>query len=298
MPRKATLPEEGGGRPGEHLWVVILLMLGCGMATFPSRADTHIYGGAVGTNQNDKLLFSNGALYDATLSSVALPQILRTNGLNKGHYRGDVLTFSGLAATVINGGPIPNHAAFGSQLAVQVVSVAGPPGGSFAFWEGDGESDLGEITFSVPVGTTNGTNSLIISENNGVPGTDPYGHIHGREFTTSLAGTYLVGLRVIDTCTNGAGGGPIHSPSDVLLVRFQAGLRIESFQVITNRVTVTFRSLLAITNVLEATDSVAAGNWQPVTGPLRGNNNLQSLSETNVTGMNRYYRLRQLNNLP
>src|SRR6185436_17749901 len=77
----------------------------------------------------------------------------------------------------------------------QVVSVAGPPGGSFAFWEGDGESDLGAITFSVPVGTTHATHYLVISENHGEPGADPYGHIHGREFTTSAAGTYIVGLR-------------------------------------------------------------------------------------------------------
>src|SRR5205085_8776513 len=125
-------------------------------------------------------------------------QILRTNGLNAGHYRGDVLTFSALAGTEVNGGPIPGHAAFGSKLAIQVVSADGPAGGSFAFWEGDGESDLGAITFSLPVGATNGTNSFVVSENNGVPGTDPYGHIHGREFTTSSAGTYLVGFRVID----------------------------------------------------------------------------------------------------
>src|SRR5689334_5869308 len=95
------------------------------------QADTHIYAGALGTNQNDKLIFSNGLLFDATKSSYALPQVLRTNGLNAGHYRGDTITFSGLAATTPNGGPIPNHAAFGSLLAIQVASVDGPPGGSF-----------------------------------------------------------------------------------------------------------------------------------------------------------------------
>lgn len=276
----------------------VLVVLGFGAGLLPSRADTHIHAGALGTNLNDRLHFSNGSAFDAAQTSYSFPQILRTNGLNAGYYRGDVLTFDALAGTPPNGGPIPGHAAFGSRLAVQVVSVSGPPGGRFAFWEGDGESDLGAITFSVPVGTTNGAHYLLISENGGEPDTDPYGHIHGREFTTSLPGTYLVGLRVIDVSGNGTGGGPIHSPSDVLKIRFQAGLRIEAMQTLTNRVTVSFRSPPAISNVLEATTSLASSNWLPVAGPLRGNNNLQSLTDTNVPAGNRYYRLRQLNNLP
>lgn len=276
----------------------ILVLFGLGACALPSRADTHIFGGAVGTNQNAKLSFSNGQAFDATLGPFSFPQILRTNGLNTGYYRGDVLTFSALAATIPNGGPIPGHAAFGAQLAVQVVSVAGPPGGSFAFWEGDGESDLGSITFSVPVGTTNGTESLLISQNDGEPGTDPYGHIHGRQFTTSLPGTYNIGFRVIDLSTNGAGGGPVHTPSDVLPVRFQAGLRIEAMQLFTNRVTVSFRSPPGISNRLEATTSLDATNWSVAAAPLRGNNALQTTTDTNAPAGNRLYRLRQLNNLP
>jgi hypothetical protein len=275
-----------------------LTILGLIVFTLGAHADTHIFGGAVGTNQNDRCLFSNGALFDATLSGFSFPQILRTNGLNAGNYRGDALTFSALAATTDNGGPITNCAALGAQLAVQVFSVEGPTGGSFAFWEGDGESDLGVITFSVPVGTANGTNAFVISENGGAPGTDPYGHIHGREFTTSAPGTYIVGFRLIDISTNGVGGGPIQSPSDVLLVKFQAGLRIESIQTVTNRMVVRFRSPAGISNVLEATDSLLPGNWQSAAAPLRGNNSVQSFMDTNAPSGNRFYRIRQLNNLP
>lgn len=276
----------------------VVVTLGLAVFAFPGRADTHIYGGAMGTNQNDKCIFSNGALFDATLSSYSFPQVLRTNGLNKGNFRGDTVTFSALARTEINGGPIPAAAAFGAELAVQVASVEGPLGGSFAFWEGDGESDLGTITFSVPVGTTNGTNYWIISENGGVAGTDPYGHIHGREVTTSLPGTYIVGFRVIDVSTNGAGGGPIQSPSDVLFVRFQAGLRIDSLQTITNRMVVSFRAAPGISNVLESTDSLSSGNWQRAAAPLRGNNAVQSFVDTNAPSGTRFYRIRQLNTLP
>lgn len=278
--------------------VSVAALLGLAELPLPSSADTHLFAGALGTNQGDKLYFSNGAGFDATKSSYSLPQILRTNGLNAGHYRGDALTFSALPGTTDNGGPIPGHAAFGARLAVQVVSVMGPPGGSFDFWEGDGESDLDVITFSVPSGTTNGMNLLLVSENLGEAGADPYGHIHGREFTTSAPGTYTVGFRIVDLSTNGAGGGPIHSPSEVLPVRFQAGLRIESIQFLTNRATVAFRSPPAISNLLEATSSPELGAWLPVAPPLRGNNSLQFLTETNLPAGNRFYRLRLLNNLP
>lgn len=278
--------------------VAAIVLLSLGAFALQSFGDTHLYAGALGTNQNDKLNFSNGAVFNANLSAYSFPQILRTNGFNAGYYRGDVLTLSALAGTVPNGGPIVGHAAFGSRLAVQVVSVTGPVGGSFAFWEGDGENDLDQITFSVPVGTTDGTNHLVISENNSEPGVDPYGHIHGREFTASTPGTYVVGLRVIDLSTNGVNSGPIHTPSDILPVRFQAGVRIETLQLFTNRVTTSFRCPPGISNILEATASLGPANWQTVAGPLRGNSNLQTLSETNPPTPNRFYRIRHLNSLP
>lgn len=277
---------------------LVVALLSLGAFALPSFGDTHIFSGALGTNQNDRLFFSNGSAFDANLGNYSFPQILRTNGLNVGYYRGDVLTFTALAGTVPNGGPITGHAAFGSRLAVQVVSVAGPTGGSFAFWEGDGESDLGAITFSVPVGETNGTNYLVVSENNGEPGADPYGHIHGREFTTSLPGTYTVGFRVIDLSTNGANGGPIHAPSDILPVRFQAGVRIETLSLFTNRITATFRCPPGISNVLEATESLAPTDWQTVAGPIRGNANLQTFTVSNAPTGIQFFRIRHLNNLP
>ncbi len=275
-----------------------LSLLSLGAFALPGWADTHLYAGATGTNQNARCSFGNGSVFDARLSSISLPQVLRTNGLNAGYYRGDALTFSALAALPDNGGPVAGHAAFGARLAVQVVSVEGPPGGLFSFWEGDGESDLGQITFSVPVGTTEGTNHLVISENNGEPDADPYGHLHGREFTTSAPGTYLVGFRVIDLSANGAGGGPIHLPSDVLLVRFQAGLKIEGIVNLTNRVAVSFRSPPGISNVLEAADDFVPGRWRTAAAPLRGNNALQTFIDTNSPSGQRFYRLRQLNVLP
>src|SRR3954470_16707595 len=121
------------GRLTFKTWLWALLAAGLTVCVLPVQADTHIFAGALGTNQNDKLNFSNGPLFDATKTNFSFPQILRTNGLNAGYYRGDALTFSALAGTEINVGPIPLHAAFGSRLAVQVVSVDGPAGGGFQF---------------------------------------------------------------------------------------------------------------------------------------------------------------------
>jgi hypothetical protein len=282
----------------ESLFKFACVILGMGAFILPCHADTHIYVGALGTNQNDKLQFNNGALFDATLSDYSFPQILRTNGLNAGYYRGDVLTFSALPATILNGGPIPGSAALGARLAVEVVSVAGPPEANFSFWEGDGESPLGSITFSVLVGTIDGTNRFRVSENSGEPNADPYGHIHGRVFAASRPGTYVVGFRAVDISTNGTDGSPIHSPSDILQVRFQAGLKIENLEILTNRVRVSFRSPPGISNLLEATDSIMPANWQPAAAPLRGNNNLQSFAASNAPAATRIFRIRQLNNLP
>src|SRR5258705_334816 len=64
-----------------YIFKFVLVMLGLGAFVLPARADTHIFAGALGTNQNDKLFFSNGAAFDATQSSFSFPQILRTNGL-------------------------------------------------------------------------------------------------------------------------------------------------------------------------------------------------------------------------
>jgi hypothetical protein len=132
------------------------------------------------------------------------------------------LTFTALSATDLGTGQVLGRALLGSRLAVQVTDVAGPAGGAIGFWEGDGENPGNQVTFSVPVGTTGGTSSFVISENDGAPGSDPYGHIHGREFTATTAGLYTVGFRLVDGSTNGPGGGPLHAPSSVLSMFFQA----------------------------------------------------------------------------
>ena len=278
---------------GAALWSFVCLVV------HPARiaADTHIYAGAVGTNLNDALAFTVASLFD-TNSGYSLPMVLRTTGFNSGYYRGDSLTFTALSATDLGTGQVLGRALLGSRLAVQLVSVTGPAAGAVQFWEGDEENPGNQITFSVPVGEIRGTNAFIISENDGTPGSDPYGHIHGREFTTSTAGLYTVGFRLIDVSTNGIGGGPMHSPSAVLPIYFQAGPVIESIVRAPNGIRVQFRSAPGVTNVLEASPTPVGGEWTAVTAGLRGNSTLQSLVDLNPSPAIRFYRLQLLNTPP
>lgn len=62
-----------------------------------------------------------------------------------------------------------------------------------------------------------------LSESDGSPESDPYGHIHGRRFTATKPGVYTAWFRAFDTSVNGANGGPIHAPSEALPIRFLAG---------------------------------------------------------------------------
>lgn len=260
-------------------------------------ADTHIYAGAVGTNQNDALAFTVASLFD-TNSGFSLPMVLRTNGLNAGFYRGDTLTFTALSATDLGTGQVLGRALLGSRLAVQLVRVAGPAGGAVQFWEGDGENPGNQITFQVPVGETQGTNAFVISENDAMPGSDPYGHIHGREFTTSTSGLYTVGFRLVDVSTNGTGGEPMHSPSAVMPMYFQAGPVIESIASSSGGIRVFFRSAPGVTNVLESSPTLPGRAWTVVSAGLRGNSTLQSLVDPNPAPAARFYRLQLLNTPP
>jgi hypothetical protein len=217
---------------------------------------------------------------------------LATNGLNAGYYRSGDITFSSQAATLLNAGPATDHAAMGSRLALQVVSLSGPTGGSFQFWEGDLGSPGNQVTFSLPVGTTDGTNSIVLSENEGEPDADPYGHVHGRVFTATKPGLYVVGFRLIDISANGVGGTPIHAPSDLFEMYFQAGLVITGLASTPNGIEVTFGGQNGKTNSLEAADALPGNPWTTVAGPLRCANQMQTLTDTNALGTARYYRLR------
>jgi hypothetical protein len=183
----------------------------------------HLNAGAVGTNQNDRLIWANGA--DFIASSGYVKTLNYTNGGRfAGYYEGGI-TPTALPATLETGGPDPDAAAFGSYLQFRMSCLEGPPGGAFNFWE----SGTTSPSISLEPGQAS-TNLWRLSESDGSPGADPFGHVHGRRFTATKPGIYKVGFTALDTSTNGTVGGAIHTPSDELPIWFQAGVSIQSVQ--------------------------------------------------------------------
>lgn len=180
----------------------------------------HLNVGAVGTAQGDALNFANGAIF-ASSSGYVKELPLATSGARAGYYSGSI-TLTALAATVANGGPVTGAPALGSFIQYGIVSVTGPDGGTFSFWE-EGAS-VPTISYSVGYATVLPT-LIELSDSSigaGTAGADPFGHLHGRNFTATVPGEYTVGFQAFDTSVNGAGGGPIHAPSSVLSIKFNA----------------------------------------------------------------------------
>ena len=104
-----------------------------------------------------------------------------TNDAYFGYYWTDDSVFTALAATPLNGGPEPGHAALGTHVAIKLLSVEGPTGAKFGFWEAGGQDTSGEgvdgtnLTWSLDVPLQGGTNVIDVSENDGSAGVDPYG---------------------------------------------------------------------------------------------------------------------------
>jgi hypothetical protein len=179
--------------------------------------------------------------------------------------------------------------AFGSWIHMGMVSATGPAGGELAFWEVNATSP----TIRLRVGET-GTNLWHISENDGSPGSDPYGHIHGRNFTASKPGLYIIAFRFVDRSTNGIGGGPIHTPSELIYVAFQADITLSQPAKQADAFTVRVGTQLGRSFTLEYTSDLGpAATW--VTGAsVSGNDHFQVLTDNGAGGERRFYRVQHV----
>jgi len=181
----------------------------------------HLNAGAVGQNQGDRLNFANGSIF-AESSGYVKELPLAASGKFVGYYQGSI-TFTALPTTVDNGGPAAGASAPGSFVMVGITSVNGPAGGEFSFWEEGAAAPT--LSYGVSYDVASPTALWALSDASagaGLPGGDPYGHLHGRSFTATEPGTYTVQFKLFDTSINGAGGGPIHTPSEELTIRFNA----------------------------------------------------------------------------
>jgi hypothetical protein len=252
-----------------------------------AQSHAHLNIGAVGTNQNDQLTFDNGADF-ATAGEYVKTLVLTNAGKYSGYYAANI-TLTVLGATLQYGAASPNAPALGSHIKAQIVSVDGPPGGEFGFWE---TSSITAPSFSIPSGASS-TNSFDVSQTDGSPGVDPFGHIHGRQFTATKPGIYTVAFKAFDVCTNGAGGGPIHSESGILKIYFQAGINVASLNKTENETAIRFGTLLDQTFVLESNSDLSTTNWN-VIGSVSGDDHFQTLSDTNHSAA-QFYRIRMTN---
>jgi hypothetical protein len=192
-------------------------------------------------------------------------------------------------ATEPNGGPADHHAAVGSCLAVQLVSLSGPPQASLGFWEA-GDS---QPRFTVPVDERAGTNRFEVSQGGDAADCDPFGFVQGRHFTVTQPGLYTLGFRLVDISTNGPGGGPIHVPSTNYSVYLQAGATLHSLSPGGNAWTAGFGGVPGLRFYLERSSVLGRdASWQVVAGPLTGTNRLQALTDATSPSPGTFYRLR------
>ncbi len=246
----------------------------------------HLNVGSTGVNQNDPLTFDNADVFDTDTNYVKT-LTLATSGAYVGYYQGNI-TFTALAATAAHAGPALNAPALGSRIFAQLVSVTGPAGGAFAFWETSATSP----TISLACGTS-GTNTWRVSENDGSPDSDPYGHIHGRRFTATKPGIYTVSFRAFDFSTNGVSGGPIHTPSGVVQIYFEAGVNIKEIEPDVDHTHVTFAAPVGKSWVVEASDTVATNAvWTTISAPVVGDDYFHEITDDEPVAGNRFYRTR------
>ncbi len=144
-----------------------------------------------------------------------------------------------------------------SYVQVEVVSVSGPVGGQFSFWEAGASTP----TWTKEEGwtaTPSDLPSFPVSED----GTG-YGHIHGRVFTMDKAGVYDVTFRAVDTTGNS-------SPSATFTVRFTAisppplGISLEN-----NEIKLTFASRGNLIYDVQSSTTLQANDWATI-GTLDG----------------------------
>ena len=268
-----------------------------------AHAHKHLDGGVETREVGAKLLFVNGDAY--ATNTGFLYRLTPTNHLALGPiYRSGTSSrndpdlennpvFTSLPVEPDNGGPHDNAPLPGALLALRIVSVDGPEGGSLSMWDSDGDFIAEQITFTVPVGTTGGTNRFFLGEGDGSPGSDPYGHIHGRRFSVDRPGLYTVGFQIVDVSTNGPAGGPLHAPSEIVPMFFQAGTSLLTPSVGPDGVALTFGTETLRTYFVESSPVLGPdAEWAGLGEPVIGNGRLHTTAPIALTAGSRFFRLR------
>ncbi len=200
-----------------------LLLIGSALAALTSTLSAHVHleagvfdsNGSGAINAGDQLtLFQSDSSFPAPYVSYTKELALAAAGTYAGYYAGG-LTFTVLSTNELAGGDSSYSdiaPLSGSYVEMRLLSVTetGGGAGTFAFWEASAVAP----TYSLAAGATPaGVMQWNLTQTTG----DPFGHIHGRQFTVTAPGTYEVTFQLFDTSVS-----PIHAPSDPFTVTFTA----------------------------------------------------------------------------
>jgi hypothetical protein len=281
-----------------------MLLAVCSMAGATVVAQhAHLYAGAVRQTPGAPLWFQNSDVWGTNSyggysgSPACIYFADNIPDLYPGLYQ-SATTFSALPATIFTGGPSPYAASLGTYIELRFVSLQGPAGGELIVWNEIDDPAHPAAMLTLPVGATNGTNHFNLSEGDPTdPSSDPYGHIHGRRFTLNRPGLYTVGLQLVDTSSNGTGGGPVQSPSEISYFYLQAGLSLNDFSWSNNVATARFGLPGFADYVLEASPGVSTTNWVAITSVAGASHSeLRWVTDTNAIQPDRFYRVRKVAN--
>ncbi len=143
--------------------------------------------------------------------------------------------------------------ATGSLARVELVSVSGPAGGSFSFWQ---TGTPGPI-WTRPTGWTAAGDDrpfVVVYEDP----TTGYGHLHGRAFTADREGTYTVTFRAVDETG-------LRTPSPVKTVTFRAQAPPAlTLSVGTTNARLAFTTRLNLSYDLQVCENLATDQWTTI----------------------------------
>jgi hypothetical protein len=271
---------------------LLLALLGTVFAAPPAAAHDHYAAGITDTNGNhlpdpgEPLQFVGANGTDKIIHLLARPAGFRPQQRCGGYYMLDerprtLFPLDAFSFTALSDGQIetaaPQHAHTGAFLWLEIVSVSGPPGAHFGFWEENWSQFFDTPTVSFATNQPTGSYRFVLSEGFDDAAEDPQGHIHGRSWTADQPGDYFIGFRLVDLSTTGPGGGSWHPPSPVYFYHFQAG---PSFQPAGQLVpgtgyVLTWPSQMGIWNgdapaqtgvvfTVERATTLSPSNWQPL----------------------------------
>ena len=265
------------------------------------HAHEHLAAGATTPTPGATLVFQNIADYGEASGYAFNLGAGTTNDAYLGYYYTGDLVFVALAATPNYGGPEPGAAALGTFVQIKLLSVEGPAGASFGFWETTQDGvDSTNLTWSVPVPYKNGDRLIAVTQSDASAGSDPYGHLHGRIYSVTQPGLYKATWQFVDTSTNGPAGGPVNSSSAPFSLLLQADLTLGRIVPSTDGVGITFAAASNIpdsgvgpaTNYqVEASPSLGPDAvWKPVGDVVVGDDHLHTVTVP-WTGRTQFFRL-------